>query len=68
LPLQKVETINIWNSYKIEINQDHIQAWINDVQTVNYYNQDLVEGYIALQAAGNGEIRFRNVMINDLSD
>jgi len=66
LPLQYVETINKWNTYRIRIQKEHIEAWINGVQTVNYYNHDLVEGYIALQAAVKGQIKFRNVQITDL--
>lgn len=64
--LQYVETIDKWNTYKLKIQDEHIEAWINGVQTVNYYNHDLAEGYIALQAAGNGEIRFRNIGIMEL--
>ena len=66
LPLQNVETTNKWNTYRIRIQKEHIEAWINGIQTVNYYNHDLVEGYIPLQAAVKGEIRFRNVQITDL--
>jgi hypothetical protein len=68
LPLQSAETINKWNTYRIKIEKEHIEAWINGVQTVNYYNNDLVEGYTALQAAVKGKIRFRNVQITDLID
>ena len=64
-PANKVWTLNQWNTYRIKVEEDHLQAWINDTLTVDLYNEDLTEGYIALQAAGVGEIRFRNVRVVD---
>ncbi len=65
-PLAHVVTLNKWNSYEIKIQKDHIQVWINGVLTADLYDQNLKDGYIALQAAGSGEIRFRNVGIRNL--
>lgn len=65
-PLEKVATLNKWNSYKIKNEKDHLQAWINDVLVVDLTDQDLKEGPIGLQAAGNGEIKFRNVKLRSL--
>jgi hypothetical protein len=65
-PLVYVETLNHWNSYRIRVDGDHLQAWVNDEQTVDLHNSDLANGYIALQAAMSGEVRFRNVRLTSL--
>ncbi len=67
-PLKYLETVGKWNSYKIEIQGDHIQAWINDILIADLIDNSLAEGYIALQAMGTGEVRFRNVKFQSLSD
>ncbi len=66
-PLNYVETIGEWNTYKIQIKGDHLQAWINDIPTADLKDSSLAEGYIALQAMGTGEVRFRNVKFQSLS-
>jgi hypothetical protein len=66
-PLNYVETIGEWNTYKIQIQGDHLQAWINDIPTADLKDSSLAEGYIALQAMGTGEVRFRNVKFQSLS-
>jgi len=66
-PLAQVETLNKWNTYKINVNGNRIQAYVNGVLTADLTDDGLVEGYIALQAAGTGEIRFRNVMVKQLN-
>ncbi|WP_296704041.1 DUF1080 domain-containing protein [Algoriphagus sp.] len=65
-PLQFVETNGKWNSYKIQIKGDHVQAWINEILVADLKDNSLTEGYIALQAMGNGEIRFRNIKFKPL--
>lgn len=65
IPLDYVETVGEWNTYKIQIQGDHLQAWINDVLTADLKDSSLAEGYIALQAMGTGEVRFRNVKIKE---
>ncbi len=65
-PLTHVETLNQWNSYRIRIVGDHLQAWVNDEQTADLHNSDLTNGYIALQAAMAGEVRFKNVRLTRL--
>jgi hypothetical protein len=35
IPLNYVETIGEWNTYKIQIQGDHLQAWINDIPTAD---------------------------------
>ncbi|MEQ9298171.1 MAG: DUF1080 domain-containing protein [Cyclobacteriaceae bacterium] len=65
-PLKYVETLNQWNSYRISVKGDHLQAWVNDQQTADLHNSDLATGYLALQAAMGGEVRFRNVRLTKL--
>ncbi len=62
-PLVKVETIDKWNTYKIICKGDHIRAWVNDTLTIDLVNDELSSGNIALQAAGKGKVKFRNVVI-----
>lgn len=65
-PLEKVHTLNKWNTYKIINDADHLQVWINDVMTINLKDKDRTEGPIALQAAESGTIEFRNVRLTNL--
>lgn len=65
-PLANVETIGRWNSYKITCEGNHIRTWINGKLTADIYDDDLSEGYIGLQAAEPGRIKFRNVKIKEL--
>lgn len=67
-PFEKVETLNQWNTYKIECNGNRIKAWVNDVLTAELADDQLIEGKIALQAFGTGKIKFRNVSISPLQD
>ena len=67
-PLETVQTIDKWNTYKILSNQEGIQAWINDVQVVNLKDNSLNKGFIALQAAEEGSIKFRNVKVQILKN
>lgn len=66
--LSKVHTIDQWNTYKIRCVGDDIQAWINDVKVAEIKNLDRAGGYLGLQTAGNGTIRFRNVRIVELPE
>ena len=67
-PLAFVETLNKWNTYRIRFDKNKLSAWVNGVQTVNLDTSELTEGYIGLQAAGKGVIRFRKVNIRLLPD
>ncbi len=62
-PLAQVETLNQWNTYSIKCEKNHIQAWVNGVLTADLISDDLREGYIGLQTAETGTIKFRNVRI-----
>ena len=63
----KVETLNKWNTYQIRLEGNHLQASINGIKTADVINDDLLEGYIGLQAGQAGEIRFRNVTVSKTS-
>ncbi len=65
-PLDYVETIGKWNKYRIRVQNNRVEAWINEVKTADLKNSDLIEGYIGLQAMGTGEIKFRNVKLEAL--
>lgn len=65
-PLIHAETIGKWNTYKISCENNHIRTWINGQLTADIIDDDLAEGYIALQASEPGRIRFRNVRIQNL--
>ncbi len=62
-PMSKVSTINQWNTYKIKCSEDRIEAWINESKVVDLKDNSLTNGFIGLQAMGNGTIRFRNVVL-----
>ena len=63
VPITIVNTNNKWNTYKIKAKKELIQVWINDTLTANLKDNSCSKGYIALQATGSGEIRFRNIKI-----
>ncbi|MDH5399823.1 MAG: DUF1080 domain-containing protein [Cyclobacteriaceae bacterium] len=65
-PLAHVETLNQWNSYKIQCKNNHVQSWVNGILTTDLQNDELATGRIALQARGQGTIMFRNVRIREL--
>ena len=67
-PLTDVNTIDKWNTYRVLIQGEKIKAWVNESLTINMVNYERPSGYIGLQAAGEGEIRFRNIRIKRLSE
>ncbi|WP_276390181.1 3-keto-disaccharide hydrolase [Eudoraea chungangensis] len=65
-PLTFVNTVGKWNTYKIVCDGNEIKTWINDQLTADILNDELVEGYIALQVAEPGRIRFRNIKLKNI--
>ena len=63
VPLVEVQTMNKWNTYKIKTNKSQVQVWVNDTLTADSHQEYPLEGFIALQAMGVGEIQFRNMQI-----
>lgn len=62
-PLGHASTIDRWNTFKIKCRGNRMRAWVNGTLMIDIQNQDLGQGYIGLQAAEVGTIRFRNVKI-----
>ncbi len=65
-PLSFINTVGKWNTYKIVCEGNKIKTWINNQLTADLVNDDLVEGYIALQIAEPGRIRFKNIRISEI--
>ena len=66
-PLVHVNTLNKWNNYRVVCKNDSILAWINGSIVVEFADKSLKKGFIALQAAESGTIRFRNVHLKELA-
>ena len=56
---------NDWNHYKIQCKGDHLQVWVNGVQTTDYHDDKDAEGYLGIQHHGEkGAVyRFRNLKV-----
>lgn len=67
-PIERVYTLDQWNTYKIQCEKDMIRAWINGTLVVDLKNDELNAGHIGLQASGKGTIRFRNIRIFESTD
>lgn len=67
-PLAHVETIGQWNTYTIKNQGNKIQAWVNGTLVADIENNERPKGYIGLQAAGKGQIKFRNVRIKKIQN
>lgn len=65
-PINTVHTIHKWNTYKIKCQGNHVQAWINGIITSDTIDDSLKDGLIAIQAAENGKILFKNVQIKTI--
>ena len=60
-----------WNDYRILCEGPRIQLWINDLQTVDYTEEDAdipLTGHIAVQIHGGppGEAWYRNIRIHEI--
>jgi hypothetical protein len=64
--LKKVETVGVWNTYRIRLKGKRLQAWINGNLVVDIIDQGLSAGYIGLQAAARGSIKFKNLQFKIL--
>ena len=72
LQLAKVLKKDDWNHYRIRCEGRRIQLWINDLQTVDYTEQDQSleqTGLIAVQIHGGppGEAWYRNLKLRSLA-
>jgi len=59
---------NEWNKYKIKCQGDHLQIWVNGVQTTDLKDSTDSKGFIAIQHHGEkGQVyRFRNLRLLEL--
>ncbi len=69
--LAKASKPGEWNDYRIRVEGDRIQLWLNGVQTVDYTETDpkiAKSGIIALQIHGNAksEVRYKDIVIEEL--
>lgn len=69
--LAKAVKTGEWNDYRIRVEGDRIQLWLNGVQTVDYTETDpkiAKTGVIALQIHGNAksEVRYKEIVIEEL--
>ena len=65
-PLAHVNCIDQWNTYKIRCEGSQLKAWINNQLVVDQSDDQLEQGFLSLQAAGQGKIRFRNLRFKAL--
>ena len=55
---------NEWNAFRIRCQGDHIQIWINGVQTADVHDPRFRRGSVALQHHGKGGVHhFRNIRL-----
>ena len=61
-PLAHIQTVNKWNTYKVQAQGNRIQVWLNGSKTADLVSEVRSQGHIVLQASG-GVIQFKNVKI-----
>lgn len=66
LPLEKIFTVDQWNTCEIIADDNEISVRMNNVVTAVYEGDELSSGYIALQRAVADTIRFRNIRLEPL--
>jgi hypothetical protein len=61
-----------WNRYRISAVGDHVQVWINGVNTADFHDPQFTRGVIALQVHSGKEppinVRWRNIRIRTLDE
>lgn len=62
-PVVHIDTLNKWNKYLIVVAQGSVTVTLNGQITAKLERSELNSGYIALQKAEGGEIKFRNVRL-----
>ena len=61
-----------WNTYRIRAEGKRIQLWLNDIQTVDYIEEDPnidTAGIIAVQIHGGAKsiVRYKDLRIRELN-
>lgn len=65
-PLAQVNSINKWNTYEITAKGNKLQVAVNGIVTARLQDDKHSSGYIALQCANNGKVRFKNIFLEVL--
>ncbi len=65
-PLAHVNSINKWNTYEIVADGNRFEVKVNGIVTARLQDDKHSSGYIALQRANNGKVRFRNITLEIL--
>ncbi|MFT5573405.1 MAG: hypothetical protein ACI9FR_002340 [Cryomorphaceae bacterium] len=62
-PLVQIHTLDKWNTYSIRIDKGNVTVHLNGIHTAQLNNEELGAGYLAVQKAEGGQIKFRNLRI-----
>lgn len=62
-PLAHVTTVNKWNTYEIVAEGSQFTVKVNGKVTARLKDDKHRKGYIALQRANDGNVRFRNIVL-----
>lgn len=66
-PSAEVSTIGKWNTARVRLEGDHLQFWVNGINTNDIRDDKFASGAIVLQYGGDdGMVRFRNIQINKI--
>lgn len=65
-PLKHVSTVGRWNTYKIAAEGKRVLLEVNGELTAFLYDAEIKSGFIALQHARKGTVKFRNIRIREL--
>ena len=65
-PAVHIDTLDKWNRYSIVVSNGAVIVTLNGHETARLDNGDLAEGYVAVQKAEGGRIKFRNIIITPL--
>ena len=67
-PLAEVDTVGRWNRLQVTAQGPRIELSINGVVTARLEDAELASGFIALQHAESGVVKFRNIELFVLED
>ncbi len=67
-PLAQVDTVGRWNRLEVTVREQALELSINGEVTASLEDAALPGGFIALQHAENGVVKFRNIELLSLED
>lgn len=71
---QKAFKDNEWNHYRIRVQGDHYQSWVNGIPCADFHDSEDESGFIGLQVhsirrgTGPYQVRWRNIKLRELSE